>query len=209
MNVLEVPIMHRSIALLLLLLAGPVQAQPPTADLYRQSYGAEARGDYAGALEAMERLGAAGGTYVALLRKGWIQYLAGRQAAAAELYLRAAALEPAAVEARLGAMLPLMALRRWKDAERVGEEVLALAPGDFTAVSRLAWIQYSQAQWARAEALYRRALAAYPASVEMRAGLGWSLLKQGRNKEAREAFEAVLAFAPDHPSSREGLGQVP
>lgn len=193
-------------ALLAALAAGASDAAP---DLFRQSYAAEARGDYGGALEVLDRLGPAGGGYVAQLRRGWLHHLAGRHAPAAEAYQRAVALEPAAVEPHLGAMLPLMALRRWKDAERMGERALALAPGDFTATSRLAFIQYSQGQWARAEPLYRRALAAWPASAEMRAGLGWTLLKLGRFKEAREAFEAVLAYAPDHASAREGLGLVP
>ena len=206
------PMRHaRSLLLsLALLLAGSAAlASDAVPDLYRQSYAAEARGDYGGAIESMERLGAASGTYVAQLRKGWLQYLAGRHAQAAEAYRRAAALEPASVEARLGGMLPLMALRRWKDAERIGEEVLALAPGDFTAVSRLAFIQYSQGQWAKAEPLYRRALAAWPSSAEMRTGLGWTLLKLGRFKEARDLFEAVLLYAPDQQSAREGLGLVP
>jgi tetratricopeptide (TPR) repeat protein len=201
--------MRFALPLALLLLVPAARAADSVPDLYRQSYAAEARGDYAGANELMERLGPAGGTYVAQLRKGWLHYLAGRHAQAAEAYQRAAALEPAAVEARLGAMLPLMALRRWKDAERLGEEALLLAPGDVTAVSRLAFIQYSQGQWARAEPLYRRALAAWPASAEMRTGLGWTLLKLGRHKEAREVFEAVLLFAPDQLSAREGLGLVP
>jgi len=201
--------MRIALPLALLLLTPAAGAADGVPDIYRQSYSAEARGDYGGAVQLMERLGPAGGTYVAQLRMGWLLHLAGRYAPSAEAYQRAVALEPSAVEARLGAMLPLMALRRWKDAERMGEEALALAPGDFTAVSRLAWIQYSQAQWARAEALYRRALAGWPASAEMRTGLGWSLLKQGRNKEAREAFEAVLLYAPDQVSAREGLGQVP
>ena len=201
--------MRIALSLALLFFAPAARAAESVPDLYRQSYTAEARGDYATAAEVMERLGPAGGTYVAQLRKGWLHYLAGRHAVAAEAYQRAAALEPAAVEARLGAMLPLMALRRWKDAERFGEEAQALAPGDFTAVSRLAFIQYSQGQWARAEPLYRRALAAWPANAEMRTGLGWTLLKLGRNKEAREAFEAVLLFAPDQLSAREGLGLVP
>jgi tetratricopeptide (TPR) repeat protein len=188
----------------------PAPAAPGTLpDLYRQSYGAETRGDYAGALELMDRLGAAGGSYVAQLRRGWLLYLAGRHAQAASAYQKAAVLEPAAVEPRLGAMLPLMALRRWKDAQKLGEEVLRLAPADFTAVSRLAWIHFSQLQYAEAEPLYRRAVAAWPASAEMRTGLGWTLLKLGRHREAREVFEAVLAFAPDQLSAREGLGQVP
>lgn len=201
--------MLRTLPLIALLLAAPALAQEGGADLYRQSYAAEARGDYNLAYDVLARLGPAGDTYVAWLRKGWLHYLAGRHAQAAEAYQRAMTLEPAAVEAHLGAMLPLMALRRWKDAERIGEEVLTMAPGDFTATSRLAFIQYSQGQWDKAEPLYRRALAAWPASPEMRTGLGWSLLKLGRFKEAREAFEAVLLFAPDHLPAREGLGLVP
>ena len=196
-----------TLALILPSLAAGASDSAP--DLYRQSYAAEGRGDYGSATEYLERLGPAGGTYVAQLRKGWLHYLAGRHALAAEAYQRAMTLEPAAVEAHLGAMLPLMALRRWKDAERIGEEVLGMAPGDFTATSRLAFIQYSQGQWDRAEGLYRRALAAWPASAEMRTGLGWSLLKLGKFKEAREAFEAVLQFAPDQLAAREGLGLVP
>ncbi len=201
--------MRLALPLALLLVVPAAGAADSIPDLYRQSYAAEARGDYTGAGDLLERLGPAGGTYVGQLRKGWLHHLAGRHAQAAEAYQRAMTLEPAAVEARLGAMLPLMALRRWKDAERIGEEVLALAPGDFTAVSRLAFIQYSQGQWQRAEPLYRRALAAWPASAEMRTGLGWTLLRLGRFKEAREVFEAVLTYAPDQLSAREGLSLVP
>lgn len=197
----------RALLLLPLLLGVPAVADP--GDAWRLSYAAEARGDHTAALATLERAGANGTAYVAALRRGWLLYLAGRHAEAAEAYQKAAALEPGAVEPRVGAMLPLMTLRRWKDAERWGEEALALAPGDFTAASRLAWIQYSQAQWPKAEQLYRRVLAGWPASAEMRAGLAWSLLKQGRNKEARAEFERVLAFAPDHASAREGLTLVP
>ncbi|MBL0278347.1 MAG: tetratricopeptide repeat protein [Anaeromyxobacter sp.] len=196
--------------LLAALLAAPAaRAERASADLFRQSYAAEARGDYAGALDLVERLGPAGEDYVGLLRKGWLHFLAGHHAPSASAYQKAAALEPAAVEPRLGAMLPLMALRRWKESQALGEEVLRLAPNDFTAVSRLAWIHFSQLQYGEAEPLYRRAVAAYPASAEMRTGLGWTLLRLGRSREARVAFEAVLAFAPDQRSAREGLGQIP
>jgi len=203
--------LNRTLPLLALLLATPgaAVAQGDGADLYRQSYAAEARGDYQLAHDVLTRLGPAGGTYVAQLRKGWLHYLAGRHAPAAEAYLKAIALLPGAVEPRLGAMLPLMALRRWQDAQRIGEEALALAPNDFTALSRLAWIHYNQGRYAEAEPLYRRALAAYPASADVRTGHGWTLLKLGRFKEAREAFEAVLAYAPDQPNAHLGLGQVP
>lgn len=202
--------MLRSLSLaVVLLLAVPSQAQDGGPDLYRQSYAAEARGDYDLALGLLQRLGPAGGTYVAWLRKGWLHYLAGRHAPAADAYQRAIDLQPGAVEPRLGAMLPLMALRRWKDAERIGGEVLALAPGEVTALTRLAWVHYNQGRYAEAEPLYRRALAAFPSSADVRTGLGWTLLKLGRHGEAREAFQAVLAYAPDQANAHLGLGQVP
>jgi len=199
----------RSTALALLLLFLPIEAPADAGDAWRLSYAAEARGDQAAALSALDRAGANGAAYVVALRRGWLLYLAGRHPEAAEAYQQAAGLEPGAVEPRVGAMLPLMALRRWKDAERAGEEALALAPGDFTAASRLAWVQFNQAQWQKAEQLYRRALSGWPASAEVRSGLAWSLLKQGRNKEARAEFEKVLGFAPDLASAREGLALVP
>lgn len=84
-----------------------------------------------------------------------------------------------------------------------------MAPGDFTALSRTAYIHYVQGQYDKAKTEYRKALAAYPASVEMHAGLGGSLLKRGRYKEARAQFENVLAVAPDHASAKEGMSLIP
>jgi len=196
--------------LLVLLLLTPLAAWADDAgDAWRLSYAAEARGDQVAALAALDRVRPGGNAYVLALRRGWLLHLSGRHAEAADAYQGAAALEPRAVEARVGAMLPLMAARRWKEAERWGEEALALAPGDQLALGRLAWVQYNQAQWPKAEVLYRRALEAWPASAELRAGLAWTLLKAGRNKEARAEFEKVLGFAPDHAPAREGLAAVP
>jgi len=117
-------------------------------------------------------------------------------------------LEPKAVEPRLGLMLPLMALRRWAEAEKAGQQVLGTAPGDFTAQSRIAFIHYSQGRFADAESWYRKALGGFPSNVEMRAGLGWSLLKLGNAAAARAEFERILVIAPDHASAKEGLAAV-
>mgnify|MGYP001015530748 CR=1 FL=1 len=129
--------------------AAPATALPATAipELYRQSYAAEARQDYDGALALMERIRAAGNDdYVSRLRSAWLFYLAGRYADAIVGYRRAIDLEPEAVEPRLGLMLPLMAARKWTEARAVGVEVLDRAPGDFTAQSRMAYIHYQMGQ---------------------------------------------------------------
>jgi tetratricopeptide (TPR) repeat protein len=194
------------LALVVLLAPRPVPAQSRLSDLYRRSYALEARSDIAGALSAMDEIASAGATdYMFYLRKGWLQYLAAQYAQSAAAYGHAVELEPKAIEPRLGLMLPLMALRRWADAERAGTQVLAAAPGDFTAQSRIAFIAYSQGRFPEAEAWYRKALAGFPSNVEMRAGLGWSLLKQGRKSDARAEFERIVAVAPDHASAKEGL----
>jgi tetratricopeptide (TPR) repeat protein len=201
--------MKRIATLAMLMLASvpcPAPAQTKVSDLYRRSYSLEARNDVAGALTAMEEIAASGAVdYVFYLRKGWLQYLAGQHASSAAAYGRAVELEPKAVEPKLGLMLPLMAQQRWAEAEHVGQQVLGMAPGDFTAQSRIAFIQYSQGRYAEAEGSYRKALGGFPSNVEMRAGLGWSLLKQGKAFDARAEFDRILLIAPDHASAKEGL----
>ncbi|MDP1822586.1 MAG: tetratricopeptide repeat protein [Archangium sp.] len=199
--------LRRSILLFLLVLAVPSLAQT-VPELYRQSYALEARGDPAGALKAMEAVVARTPDYVATLRRAWLLYLVGRYTDATVAYGKAIALEPKAVEPKLGAMLPAMALRRWKEAERLGTEVLSASPGEFLAVSRLAFIHFEQARWDKAEAFYRQALALFPANVEMQTGLAWTWLRQGKADEARAGFQRVLQVAPDSASAEEGLAQL-
>lgn len=198
----------RSLSLAILLSSSLALAQP-VPELYRQSYALEAKGDAAGALKAMDGVAAAGVTdYTATLRRGWLLYLVGRYTESVAAYGKAMALEPKAVEPKLGAMLPAMALRRWKDAEKLGADVLAVSPGDYLALSRTAFIHYQQSRWDQAERFYKQALTLYPAVVEMQLGLAWTQLKQGKKAEARAGFERVLQVAPDSTSAREGIAEL-
>jgi tetratricopeptide (TPR) repeat protein len=200
-----------SLVTLALGLAGGARSEERSVPgLYRDSYAAETRGDLSAALEAMDAVTARNGEdYVSALRKGWLQYLSGHYAEAEKAYRLAIEKEPAAVEPRLGIMLPLMALHRWKDAEANGNDVLKAAPGESTALSRLAYIQYMLGDYSASAGLYRKVLAAYPANVEMRTGLAWCLLKLQRFNDARAEFDRVLLVAPDNPSAREGRALVP
>jgi tetratricopeptide (TPR) repeat protein len=203
--------MHRALIIAVsLALAAQAWATSPTADLYRQSYAAETKGDHAAALTAMDDLGARGvADYVYQLRRGWLLHLLGRSADALTTYQKAMALQPRAIEPKLGAMLPLMALRRWSETEKLCAEVLVLAPGDFLALSRSAYVSYQLGRWEKAASSYRQVVALYPSNIEMHAGLGWALLKQGKGADARPEFERILSVAPDHASAAEGLALVP
>jgi len=191
---------------LLILLASPALAAE---DPFQSSYDREAALDYQGALDALERTEGQGITgYTASIRRGWLNYLLGSYADATVHYREALAVYPNSVEARQGLMLPLMALRRWTDVQRVADEVLAQAPGDYPARSRKAWAQYNGGRYAEAATTYRSLLGDYPSDVDMACGLGWALLKMGDREGAKRAFQSVLIIAPSHVSANQGMQQL-
>ncbi len=175
-------------------------------ELYQSSYALEAAGDHAGALSQMDALAQRGDrSYVRHLRHGWLLYLTGDYARAVAAYRAAIEASPDSLEARQGVLLPMMALRQWKQAEAMCHELLGLAPQDYLGRSRLAWIRYSTGRFAEAAQTYQSVLGHYPSDVEMRAGLGWALLKAGDSAGARAAFAEVLRVAPSHASAAQGL----
>ncbi len=184
----------------------PAVGRADTPTQYQASYDAEAKGKYSDALEALE-LVAAGDRdgYVWHLRRGWLQYLAGQFGPSIDSYRMALEKAPRALEPQLGMLLPMLAARRFAEAEKVSVAILALDPHNSTALSKLAWARYSLGRYSDAAESYRKVLADYPSDVDMRAGLGWSLLKLGKSADAAAEFRAVLNVAPKHTSSKTGL----
>ena len=175
-------------------------------DQFQRSYDAEAMGKTQDALGALDALPApAHDAYVAQLRRGWLLYKLGKHPEAVEAYGKAIALEPRSVEARVGALLPAMALRRWADVESGAREALKLDPGNYLASLRMAFAVYSLGRYPDAAAMYRKLLDAYPSDVEVRSGLGWSLLKSGKGGEAAAQFRAVLEISPRNALAAEGM----
>jgi tetratricopeptide (TPR) repeat protein len=177
--------------------------------ILQSSYEQEAAGHYREALTALDALPAdERGTYLPTLRRAWLLHLGGREIESWAAYAKARALEQDSVEARLGAMLPAMALRRWSEVESLAKTVLATEPGNYFASLRLASAAYNLGRPAEAEAIYRKLLARYPSDADVRAGLGWCLFKQGKRAEARREFLQALASAPRSKSIAEGLRLV-
>ena len=160
-------------------LSTPAAAASRTGDPthFQESYDFEAIGRMEEALASLDKLSEAKrGGYVAMLRRGWLLYRLGRNVQAIEVYEKAAALDPKAIEARLGLLLPLMAERRWPGAEKTAREVLKADPANYTATLRLAFVQYNQGRYSESGTLYQKLADAYPSDVEVLAGLGWALL---------------------------------
>lgn len=176
------------------------------AELFESSFAQEGAGNTDRALnDVLKILRTDKDNYVANLRAGWLYYLKGRFADAIAMYDKARDLQPRAIEPKLGVMLPMMAARKWAPAEAVGKEILEKAPRNYLAMSRLAYIAYSQGRYKDAEERYRAVLEDYPSDVEMMLGLGWTYLKEGRSSEARAMFQAVLSIRRDNLSAQSGL----
>jgi len=195
--------------LMFILLVSPfANAQyTPDGEAYNRSYGAEAVGNYEQALKELNGLTATAKTnYIFQLRRGWLLYLSAQYESSVEAYQKASTIAgTSAIEPLLGEMLPLMGLRRWKDAEAVGAAILKITPKNALVIGRLAWCQYNLGRFKEAETSYRQVLAQFPGDLDIRAGLGWALMKQNDKAAAAKEFRAVLDVAPSHDSAQQGL----
>jgi tetratricopeptide (TPR) repeat protein len=176
------------------------------ADLYRNSYRAEAENRPADALEAMKTIRTkTKDSYFVNVRLAWVAYLAARYSESEEAYKRAAKAQPKAIEAKLGLTLPLMAQKKWSELESACRAVLALDPKNNVARARLALAQYTLGNYPDAATTYRGLMADYPGELDHQTGLGWALARMGRTKDAKALFEAVLAVSPDNPNALAGM----
>ena len=187
--------------------AEPPALLPDAARAYQASYDHEMAGRFADAVRDLDDLPAAEqASYLGRLRRGWLLYRAGRHGESIAAYRQAIAIEKGSVEARVGGLLPLIALKQWTEVEQGARAALDLDPANYLAGIRLAFAVYSRGRYPEAEALYRRVLGRYPSDADARSGLGWTLLKQGKQPEARQAFLAASRTAPRSPTVIAGLG---
>jgi tetratricopeptide (TPR) repeat protein len=173
-------------------------------ELMQRSYDSEAAGKLQDAVAALDQLPQRD-RFVVQLRRGWLLYRLGRHDEAVKAYEQAVELAPRAVEARVGLLLPQIALRRWADVEAGARAALKIDPGNYLANLRLAFACYNLHRYAESAALYRKLSELYPSDVEVLSGMGWSLLKMGKAPEAAGRFREVLETAPRHALAREGL----
>jgi tetratricopeptide (TPR) repeat protein len=194
----------------IILCAGLLAAAPALAadvpDLYRASYAAEARGDYADALAKLREIRkTAGVSYFVSLRTGWLAYLARDLTTAEAQYRDAIVAKPKAVEAKIGLTLVLFVAHKWRPLETACKQVLAEDSKHPTVRARLAAAQFNLGNYPDAAAGYRRLVEEYPGELDYQTGLGWALLRLGKREEAQVNFDFVLAVSPDNLNAREGI----
>ncbi len=175
-------------------------------EYFQQSYTLESKGKYNAALDSVLRiLQTDPKDYTATLRAGWLNYLKGSYEDSIAYYNKALSLAQEAIEPRLGLTLPMMALKRWRDAEVEALKVLKIDPKNYFATSRLALSHFSLGRYRDAERYYRELISLYPSDIEMKAGLGWTLLRLGDMEGARDYFKEVLRVSPKNESAAAGM----
>lgn len=174
------------------------------------SYAAEKRGDFSGALRTLKPIVEANPRdYFLRLRLAYLLLSSGQFGAAAKDYALAAKLNPSSIEAMLGQQQALIAARSYLPARRLGEEILARAPGNYLARSRLAWTLFNLRRYAEAEAAYAALVREYPADLEMALGLGYTELRLGKRALAAARFKQLAARVPDDKRAQSALKSIP
>ena len=194
-----------SVVVAVVLLAGSSVAYA-SPEVWARSYSLETAGNSAGALEALESLPEGErGTYLFALRRAWLLYQVGRYDASVTGYRQAATLAPESLEAPLGELLPLLAQRRWAEAETRARAVLVRDADNYLAGRRLAFALFGLGRFEESEQVYRAVSRRYPSDLEVVTGIAWCQARRGHRDEAAATFRSVLAVSPEDTTARAGL----
>ena len=166
---------------------------------WKSSYELETSGKYNEAIVAIDRVAANGpDAELKAIRRGWLYYLLGNFNDSIREYRLAIDRSGRSIDARLGVTLPLLAQKRWREAEQSARTVLDMAPNNYTALLRLTIAQEGQRDWTSMAKTAATLVAAYPtdatAYVYLARANAWLL----KTDETIAAYSAVLSRYPGH-----------
>lgn len=144
-------------------------------------------------------------TYPSELRLAWLCYTNGNYSNSVIHYQTAIQAAPESLDARLGCLLPMLALQRFAEAESSAKQVLKRYPANYYANLRLAYALRMQGKYEQAELVLNRALALRPTDVSLLLELALVKLARKQNATAKGLFLDVLTLAPDNAVALEQL----
>ena len=168
-------------------------------DPWTESYRFEYIGKYAEALALIEPLASRQPiNEFAIMRSAWLLHLQGKYAEAEKRYQRAAEVNPRSLEAKLGIMLPQMALYRWNDAIQTGRKVLADSPWNYTAHVRIMISEEALSRWEELSKHAAEVSARYPTDATLIVYWARAEAALKRTRKAKELYAQVLERVPGH-----------
>ena len=171
----------------------------PLESPWQQSYRLEGVGKYQEAIAAIDSTPANGpDAEFKLLRRAWLYYLPGNFNESIREYKLAIERNGKSLDARLGVLLPLLALKRWREAEQGARAALELSPNNYTALLRLAIAQEAQRDWGPMAKTAATLVETYPSDASAYVYLARAQAWLGKRDEAIAAYSAVLTRFPGH-----------
>ncbi len=147
-------------------------------------------------------------SYAINLRLGWLNYLAGQLPQSIEYYSICQTLKPLSIEALFGKTYPESALGNWQEVITIYNEILVMAPNNYTANLKLAQIYLNSAKYSKAEPIYKLILNQYPFTYDVVIGAAWNNYYLGKLREAKVLFNKALLLYPNNESATEGLNKI-
>lgn len=166
---------------------------------WKNSYQMESEGKYLEAISAVDQTASTGfDAELKYLRRGWLFYSLGKFDESIRDYRLAAERNKNSVDARLGATLPLLALKRWREAEQNARAALVISPNSYTALLRLTIALEGQHDWVNMEKTAGIMAAVYPSDASSYVYLARADAWLNKKNEAAIAYAAVLSRFPGH-----------
>lgn len=191
---------NKTLVALIFSLSASVFAQEA---IWQKSYSLEIAGKYPEAIAALDGVAANGlEAELKLLRRGWLFYYSGRFDDSIREYRYAIEKNNRSVDARLGVILPLLAAKRWSEAEKAARAALEVAPNNYTALMRLVIAQEAQQNWPSMYSTAKTMAESYPTDTTAMVYLARALAWMNKTTEAKAAYNAVLARYPGHLESK-------
>ena len=173
---------------------------------FKASYAAEYKGDYVGAIAALQTAYKAD-SYESNLRMGWLQFKAKNYTKSLEYYQKAIDGKKFSVEARLGYITTANANKSYDKAYNMYEQILKIDPYNNTANYWVGVSYYTAKKYDVASKYFELVVNMYPFDYDANHMLAWTMLSLGKSSDAKELFKKALLSRPGDASSTDGLGK--
>ena len=188
--------MLASVSVAFTILSGCATSQE---SVWQNSYKLEAAGKYTEAIAAMDQvLANEPDAELKTIRRGWLYYSLGQYNESIREYRLAMDRNGRSIDARLGVILPMLAQKRWREAEQSARAVLDRAPNNYTGLLRLAVAQEGLSDWDGMLKTTTTLTAAYPTDASGFVYLARANVGLNRRAGAIAAYNAVLSRYPGH-----------
>jgi tetratricopeptide (TPR) repeat protein len=187
--------MRQTLTLVALLLGISALAQNNTITAFSKSYTYETNYEYKKAIDDMLSVYDTD-SYSINFRLGWLYYLNGDLNKSKTHYQNAIKLQKNSVEARLGLVYPVYAMKNTDDVIRIYQEILSIDKQNTTARYRIASLYYTRKNWTEAVSNLNKILDLYPFDFDSNYLLGNVYIKLGKINEAKRVLNIALQYNP-------------